>query len=96
VIDPAPAGLFAPIAELSERTTGRTMSVFTDQPGVQLYTGNHLQVAGRANAVYGPYSGLCLETQRFPDSPNHPEFPSCLLRAGETFRSTTIYQFSAK
>jgi aldose 1-epimerase len=84
-------------AELRDPASGRTMRVLTSQPGVQLYTANHLKdVAGRGGQTYGPHSGLCLETQHFPDSPNHPNFPSTLLRPGQTFRSLTIYEFSAR
>jgi aldose 1-epimerase len=97
VIDATKPGEPTLAAELRDPASGRTMRVLTDQPGVQLYTGNGLKdLPGRAGAKYGPQAGLCLETQRFPDSPNHPEFPSCVLRPGETFRSTTIYQFSAQ
>ncbi len=84
-------------AELHDPASGRTMRVLTSQPGVQLYTANGLKdVAGRAGQIYGPHAGLCLETQHFPDSPNHPNFPSTVLRPGETFRSLTIHEFSAK
>jgi aldose 1-epimerase len=84
---------FALAALLREPKSGRTMRVLTDQPGIQFYSGNYLnQVHGRR--LYDKHAGLCLETQHFPDSPNHPEFPSTVLRPGETFRSTTIYAFS--
>ncbi len=96
VLDVAQAGELTLAAELRDPASGRTMRVRTTQPGVQLYTGNHLKnVAGRGGASYGPHAGVCFETQHFPDSPNHPEFPSTVLRPGETFRSTTIYEFSA-
>jgi len=63
---------------------------------VQLYTGNGIKdVVGKTGQVYGPHAGLCLETQHFPDSPNHADFPSTVLRPGQTFRSRTIYAFSA-
>ena len=72
------------------------MRVTTTEPGVQLYTANHLKdVAGKNGQTYGPHAGLCLETQHFPDSPNHAEFPSTVLRPGETVRSKTIYACSA-
>ncbi|RMG54046.1 MAG: galactose-1-epimerase, partial [Bacteroidetes bacterium] len=59
-----------------------------------LYTANHVRnLAGRGGAVYQPHAALCLETQHFPDSPNHPAFPSTVLEAGAVFRSTTIYRF---
>ncbi len=84
-------------AELHDPVSGRTMRVVTTQPGVQLYTGNYLKsVAGRGGQTYGPHAGVCFETQHFPDSPNHPHFPSTVLRPGETFRSLTIHEFSAR
>ncbi|MFO1485484.1 MAG: aldose epimerase family protein [Verrucomicrobiaceae bacterium] len=76
---------------------GRVMTVRTTEPGVQLYTGNHLNgVEGKSGHIYAKRHGLCLETQHYPDSPNHPNFPSVILRPGQTFQSTTIYQFSAE
>jgi aldose 1-epimerase len=96
VIDATP-GTLALAAEVRDPASGRTMRVLTTQPGVQLYTANHLSgVVGRGGQTYGPYGGLCLETQHFPDSPNHPNFPSTVLRPGETFRSVTIHEFSAR
>jgi len=78
--------------------SGRVMEVLTTQPGVQLYTGNFLDgsIAGKDGVRYGRRSAFCLETQHFPDSPNQPEFPSTVLRPGETFRSTTEYRFSTE
>ncbi|MBQ8202163.1 MAG: galactose mutarotase [Clostridia bacterium] len=74
--------------------TGRTMEVITDQPGVQLYTAcTTNQPDGKNGAHYGNFSGLCLETQHYPDSPNHPHFPTTTLRPGEKYDSTTIYAF---
>jgi aldose 1-epimerase len=84
-------------ARVEEPTTGRTMDVLTTEPGVQFYTGNFL--VGSLTGVGGAYKkhyGFCLETQHFPDSPNKPNFPSTVLRPGETFRSTTIYKFGVK
>ncbi|WP_395753461.1 aldose epimerase family protein [Prosthecobacter sp.] len=82
-------------AVVKEPTSGRVMTVRTTEPGVQLYTGNHLNgVPGKAGHIYAKRHGFCLETQHYPDSPNHPNFPSVTLRPGETFESTTIYQFS--
>ncbi|MGB8166611.1 MAG: aldose epimerase family protein [Chthoniobacteraceae bacterium] len=84
-------------AEVRDPVGGRSMRVLTTQPGVQLYTANHLKgVTGRGGQTYGPHAGLCLETQHFPDSPNHPQFPSTVLRPGETFRSLTIHEFSVR
>ena len=74
------------------------MEVYTDQPGVQFYTGNFLDgsITGKCAIKYNQYSGFCLETQHFPDSPNQPTFPSSILKPGETYHTTTIYKFSAK
>jgi aldose 1-epimerase len=83
-----------PAAIVSHPATGRMLTVFTDQPGIQLYTGNWLHgVAGKAG-FYKQHSGLCLETQHFPDSPNQPIFPDTTLLPGETFYSKTIYSIS--
>ena len=84
-------------AEAFEPTTGRVLEVLTDQPGMQFYTGNFLDgsVIGTAGKVYNKRYAFCLETQHYPDSPNHPKFPTSELKPGETFRSTTIYRFSA-
>ena len=80
------------------RVSGRTMEVYTDQPGVQFYTSNFLDgtITGKYGRVYTQYSALCLETQHFPDSPNHPAFPTAILKPGETYLTTTIFKFSAK
>ena len=85
-------------ASAYEPESGRYMECFTTEPGVQLYTGNHLsgKEIGKAGVAYTKRTGFCLETQHFPDSPNQPNFPSTLLNPGETFKSTTIYKFSAK
>jgi aldose 1-epimerase len=81
-------------ARVVEPTSGRTLQVDTTEPGVQFYSGNKLAgVAGKAGHSYGPRSGFCLETQHFPDSPNHPSFPSTVLRPGDTYRSTTVFTF---
>jgi aldose 1-epimerase len=85
-------------AEAYEPTTGRVLEVLTDQPGIQFYTGNFLDgtVKGTDGKVYKQRYAFCLETQHFPDSPNHPKFPTTELKPGETFKSTTIFRFSAK
>jgi len=85
-------------ARAYESRSGRVMEISTDQPGVQFYTGNFLDgtVTGKQGHVYKQRYGLCFETQHFPDSPNHPEFPSTVLRPGQTFHSHTIWKFSAK
>lgn len=84
-------------ARVYEPTTGRVMEVFTTEPGVQFYAGNFLDatLVGSYGGLYRQCDGFCLETQHFPDSPNQPNFPSTVLRPGETFESTTVYQFSA-
>jgi aldose 1-epimerase len=85
-------------AELYEPDSGRVMTVFTDQPGLQFYSGNFLDgsAVGKNGIAYGHRTGLCLETQVFPDSPNHPDFPSATLYPGQVYRQTTIYQFSTR
>ena len=65
--------------------SGRVLEVFTTEPGVQFFTANHLN-----------HTALCLETQHFPDSPNQPQFPSTILKPGETYRQTTVYKFSVR
>ena len=76
--------------------TGIVMECYTDLPGVQFYAGNFLnQPSGKWGPI-GKRQGFCLETHFFPDSPNHPEFPSCVLKAGEPFRSVTAYRFRQK
>jgi aldose 1-epimerase len=73
------------------------MEAFTTEPGVQLYTGNHLQqITAAGGAAFGRHGGFCLETQHFPDSPNKPQFPSVIVRPGQPFKSTTVFKFSAK
>ncbi|HXA56234.1 MAG TPA: galactose-1-epimerase [Candidatus Acidoferrum sp.] len=75
--------------------TGRVIEVSTTEPGMQLYTGNHLDGTGRGKGrTYTFRTGFCLEVQHFPDSPNHPSFPTTVLRPGQTFGSQTIYKFS--
>jgi aldose 1-epimerase len=85
-------------AEVEEPQSGRTLKVTTDQPGVQFYTGNFLNgsLTGKDGKVYRQYSGFCLETQHYPDSPNEPAFPSTVLLPGDTFRSSTTYAFGVK
>jgi aldose 1-epimerase len=89
-------GAKKPVATLYEKTSGRKMQVFTDQPGLQLYTANFLDgsLNGKSGKPYMKRSSLCLETQHFPDSPNQPKFPNTILRPGETYQTKTIYQFS--
>jgi aldose 1-epimerase len=85
-------------ARVEEPTSGRTLEVLTTQPGLQFYSGNFLDgtITGKGGVKYGLRSGFCLETQHFPDSPNHPSFPSTVLRPGETYSSTTVFHFGVK
>jgi aldose 1-epimerase len=85
-------------ARLHEPVTGRTLEVWTTEPGIQVYTGNFLQgnLVGKNGKAYLPRGGICLETQHFPDSPNHKDYPSTLLAAGDTYRSHTMFRFSAE
>lgn len=86
-------GQVVPVAKVVEPKSGRVMEISTTEPGVQLYTGNYLD--GTPATANAPKQGaLCLETQHLPDSPNRPEFPSVVLRPGETYRQTTIHKFS--
>src|SRR5215467_4284255 len=86
------------VAEAYEPTTGRVLEVLTDQPGIQFYTGNFLDgsVTGTGGKVYNRRYAFCLETQHYPDSPDHPTFPTTELKPGGKFHSTTIYKFSAR
>ena len=83
-------------ARVREPLTGRVLEVVTTEPGVQLYTAGGLNgsIVGTSGRPYERFGGFCLETQHFPDSPNKPEFPSTVLRPGETFRSVTTYRFT--
>jgi aldose 1-epimerase len=89
-------GVKKPVATLYEKTSGRKLQVFTDQPGLQLYTANFLDgsLNGKSGKPYLKRSSLCLETQHFPDSPNQPQFPNTILRPAEIYQTRTIYQFS--
>jgi aldose 1-epimerase len=86
----------SPAVRALEPKSGRMLEVWTTEPGLQLYCGNFLDgsIRGKRNTPYQRNQGFCLETQHFPDSPNQPNFPSTVLRAGEQFRSTTIWRFS--
>lgn len=94
---PGPDGLRL-AATLYEPDSGRFMEVLTEEPGLQFYSGNFLdgRLTGKSGRSYLHRGGLCLETQHFPDSPNQENFPSTLLRPGETYRTKTVYRFSAK
>jgi aldose 1-epimerase len=92
---PGPSHSLHRAARVVEPTSGRTLEVSTTEPGVQFYSGNFLDgsTTGKSGRAYGRRHGFCLETQHFPDSPNHPNFPSTILRPGETYRSTTVFAF---
>ena len=91
-----PAGELRLAARVREPGSGRVMELYTDQPGVQFYTGNFLDgsVTGKGGVVYRKHGGFCLETQHYPDSPNRPEFPSVVLRPGATYRHRMVHRFS--
>ncbi|MEY8387912.1 aldose epimerase family protein [Oscillospiraceae bacterium 38-13] len=90
-------GTLRVIARAASASTGITMEALSTLPGVQFYTGNYLKgcPAGKGGAAYGDRWGFCLETQFYPDSPNHENFPSCVLRAGEVFGHTAVFRFGA-
>lgn len=85
-------------AEIHDPKTGRTLTVSTDQPGLQFYSGNFLDgtITGAGGEVYRQYSAIVLETQHFPDSPNHDNFPSTILMPGDTYKTSTVYKFGVK
>ena len=90
-----PAGTLRLVARVTEPSSGRVLEVETTEPGVQFYTGNFLDGSLKGKGtVYNLRTGFCLETQHFPDSPNKPQFPSTVLKPGETYRTTTVYRFS--
>lgn len=86
------------VGNLYDSLSGREITVYTTEPGVQFYSGNFLDgsLTGKNGTVYNKRFGLCLETQHFPDSPNKPEFPSVVLNPGETYTSQTVYKFSTR
>jgi aldose 1-epimerase len=86
------------VATVSEPTSGRTMEVWTKEPGIQFYCGNFLDGSsvGKQGHVYPFRSGFCLETQHYPDSPNQSGFPSIILQPGRTYATETVYRFGAK
>jgi aldose 1-epimerase len=91
-------GKLAEAAEVYDPSSGRVMKVLTDQPGIQFYSGNFLDgtIKGRGGMAFELRSALCLETQHFPDSPNHPDFPTTELKPGQRYHSVTVYSFSAR
>lgn len=90
--------LSKPAARVSDPRSGIVLEVFTNEPGIQFYTGNFLDgtVKGKKAKNYNQRHGLCLETQKYPDTPNKPQWPSCVLRPGEEYNSTCIFKFSTK
>jgi aldose 1-epimerase len=101
VLDRKTAGGLELAARIAESTSGRVMEVWTTEPGLQLYSGNHLEGKrprdiGKGGAVYGRRSAFCLEPSHFPDSVNQPAFPSTRLAAGEWYRGRIVYRFRAK
>ena len=95
ILRPSPRGELRLAARARDRRSGRVLEVHTTEPGLQLYSGNHLDgtLRGPTGEVYGQHTGFCLETQHFPDSPNQPAFPCTILRPGERFASMTEYRF---
>jgi len=93
-----PMGELGLMARVYEAESGRVMDVLSTEPGLQFYSGNFLDgtIRGKGGRVYGFRNGFCMEPQHYPDSPHHPEFPSVVLRPGETYRNTIIYRFSTR
>jgi aldose 1-epimerase len=91
-------GKLAEAAEVYDPASGRVLKVLTDQPGIQFYSGNFLDgsIHGKNGTPYQLHAALCLETQHFPDSPNHPAFPSTELKPGESYHTTTVFSFSTR
>ena len=87
-----------PCATLESPSTGIVLDVYTNEPGIQIYAGNFLDgtLTGKKGIVYGHRASVCLETQKYPDTPNKPEWPSALLKPGEKYDSHCIYRFSVK
>ncbi len=98
VLDKSEEGALELAATVQEPNSGRRMDVFTTEPGLQLYTGNFLDgtITGKQGQPYESQDGFCLECQHFPDSPNHPHFPSTILRPGTVYRQTTVHRFSVE
>ena len=89
-------GKLRPAALLESPKTGIRMTVETTLPGIQFYAGNYMDgcPAGKGGAQYGRRDAVCLETQFFPDTPNHPDFPQCVLRPGQVWSHETVFRFS--
>lgn len=93
-----PLGQLGLQARVYEPTSGRVLEVFSTEPGLQFYTGNFLNgsITGKGGWVYQSRNGFCMEPQHFPDSPNHPDFPTTVLKPGQVYRNTIIYRFSVR
>ena len=93
-----PAGQLGLAARVYEETSGRLMEVWTTEPGMQFYSGNFLDgtITGKAGWTYQFRNGFCMEPQHFPDSPNHPEFPTTVLKPGQVYKNTIMYKFSVR
>ena len=98
ILSRCPLKVQSTAAVVYEPKSGRVMTVTTDQPGIQFYSGNFLDgtITGKAGRVYHQYAAMCLETQHFPDSPNEPKFPSTELKPGQVYATTSVYKFSAQ
>jgi aldose 1-epimerase len=98
VLNSGTAGSLSLAAQAYDPHSGRLLEVWTTEPGIQFYTGNFLDgtIRGKGGKVYNRRFAFCLETQHFPDSPNHSGFPSTVLKPGQHYRSTTVYKFSTK
>jgi aldose 1-epimerase len=96
VLDKPSAGALTLAARVHEPTTGRVMEISTTEPGIQFYAGNFLDASlvGTSGKMYRQSDGFCLETQHFPDSPNHANFPSTVLKPGEVYKTTTVHRFT--
>ena len=98
VIDGAEPGQLQFCGELYAPESGRTLNIYTTQPGVQVYTGNWLAgcPAGKNGHVYGMNDGIAIECQNYPDGPNKPDYPNCVLRPGEVYEQAIIYAFGTR
>jgi aldose 1-epimerase len=92
----APDGTLRPVATLRDPASGRSMELLSDQPGVQVYTGNYLDstLTGKGDTVYAKHGGICLETQKYPDSIHHSDWPTTRLNPGQTYRHTMVHRFT--
>ena len=98
VLDKGPTERPEFAARIVDPRSGRTLEVYTTEPGLQFYTGNFLDgsAKGKGGVHYQQHSGFCLEAQHFPDSINQPKFPSVVLKPGDTYKQTTVYKFGVR